>query len=92
MSTRTRIALTYQGRDYVRGGAAIRELISRCNPQVTPNLLKNHLRNYLGMSKKEKLLKIAEGLPPDFALLLVQEPRRTRKGKSLFHKLVKEGC
>jgi len=90
MSTRVRIALTYQGRDFTRGPEAIRQLVARCNPQVTGNLLKHHLKNYPGLSKQEKLLKVAESLPPDFALLLVREPRRTRKSRSLYRKLLKE--
>jgi len=90
VSTRVRIALTYQGRDYTRGPEAIRQLIARCNPQLPASAFKRYLERYFGLSKQEKLLKVAENLPPDFALLLVREPRRTRKSRSLYRKLLKE--
>ncbi len=74
MSTRTRVVLTYKGKFHSSGYAAVRAMMEGPIPS-------NQLR---GMSKRAKLEKLAEKLPVHFALVLIQEPRGTRKNRSLY--------
>lgn len=82
MSTRTRIVMTYNGMFHVAGGAAIRELLHRVYPNAINS--KHKLDALVGKSKQDKLKEMAEKLPPGFALILIQEPRDTRKNRSVY--------
>ena len=84
MSTRTRIVLTYQNRFLCSGPTAIQELLYRVYPHL--HSVKRKLKDQLGGSKREKLKQLAQKLPPDFALILIQEPRGTQKSRSLYWK------
>lgn len=86
MSTRTRVVLLYKGSVFRTGSYAVLELITRANPKVR-NFKTLLSRVHLEGSKKEKLLAIACTLPPDFTLVLIQEPRGTRRNHSLYWQL-----
>jgi hypothetical protein len=85
VSTRTRIVMTYKGRFHNQGAKAIKELLSRLYPNAMT--LEGRLNQLKAASKKEKLIKLAKKLPPEFALTFIQEPRGTRKNRSLYWKL-----
>jgi len=87
MSTRTRILLRYpQGGGSV-GGRAVKELLILTHPTQGLQALKLILRGLRGKSKREKILAVAEKLPAGYSLTLVQEPRGTRRGRSLYWQL-----
>jgi len=75
MSTRTRIILHYNNLPYTYGALAIKYIASMTTFKcILPK----------GKSKKETLLEMAEKLPKEYTLILVQEPRHTRKSRSSY--------
>ena len=84
MSTRTRIVLYYCDRIFTTGSGAVRAIVDKANPQVPA---KGKLKKMVGLSKREKLVALAQLLPPMFSLILIQEPRGTRKNRSLYWQL-----
>ncbi len=83
MSTRTRILLYYKEKPYTYGPRAVLMLLQYAFPDAS--LLKGLLKKkFIGCSKIEKLLKLADKLPVNFELKLIQEPRGTRKNRSLY--------
>jgi hypothetical protein len=89
MSTRTRVCLYHTTNYYRKGLAAIKDLVERTYPYPTANW-KILLKKAEGKTRNEKLLKMAEKLPPGFTLYLIQEPKRTRRNRSLYFKLIKQ--
>lgn len=74
MSTRARVALKTNGKITAHGSVAVRSLyyfagLSNVKPVGT---------------KQEKLTVMAKCLPEGCSLVLIQEPRRTRKVRSLY--------
>jgi hypothetical protein len=80
MSTRTRVSLclTDNGKTAYTGSVAVRYLLAFAKPYGdVSRVLKEY--PYNGLTKREKLLKLATHLPEGYTLVLVQEPRGTRK-------------
>jgi len=75
MSTRTRIILQYDGKPYTYGALAIKYIAS---------LAAFAGKFPKGKAKKETLLEMAEKLPKEYTLILIQEPRHCSKQKSLY--------
>lgn len=74
MSTRTRVAVKAKGIILASGSMAIRNLYYFSG-----------LRNVKPVgTKQEKLKAMAKCLPEGYSLVLIQEPRRTRKVRSLY--------
>ena len=89
MSTRTRICLYHSSKYYRTGTAAVKDLVERTHPHFIGNW-KRLFRAAEGKTRNDKLLKLAEKLPYGFTLYLIQEPKRTRKNRSLYFKLIKQ--
>jgi hypothetical protein len=86
MSTRLRVTLLYGGQVHATGRIAVKELCYRAYPNKSPAFHRIALRHgdNKGLSKRDRLLKMAERLPKGFTLVLTQEPRRTRKNRSAY--------
>lgn len=84
MSTRTRIILKQKELVVARGVDAL----DVCCAKVFPDRIrrKSFLQSVPGVTKKEKITYLAERLPLGWSIVLLQEPRRTRKNKSLYWK------
>lgn len=78
MSTRLRVVLRYPNGGAVRGQLAIITMAQLISPQRYKTALKA-----LKGSKRERLEALASKLPPRYELILIQEPRHTRKSRSL---------
>jgi len=89
MSTRTRICLYYTANYYRKGIAAIKDLVERTHPYPAANW-RILLKRAEGKTRNEKLLKMAAKLPSGFTLFLIQEPKRTRRNRSLYFRLIKQ--
>jgi hypothetical protein len=84
VSTRTRIIMTYKGQYYSHGRGAIRELLQRVYPDRFTGKQMLQAVGLRGLSKRLKIEKLAEKLPLDFAIIMIQEPRHTRKSRSIY--------
>lgn len=82
MSTRTRIILRLENGMFIFGAAAVRVLINRAIPN---GFMRVQLPfNWSEMRKRDKLLWLSKLPGVNAGLELFQEPRRTRKSKSLY--------
>lgn len=86
MSTRTRMLLKDANGINYTGNIGVKALIQLTQPKLGTVGVRKFLSK-LGGSKKEKLLELAKALPPNYTLILIQEPRRTRKNRSLYWEL-----
>lgn len=86
MSTRTRIVLLVNGKHYAHGAQVFRVMTS----EVFRKRFKDAtIAQYTRMSKQEKILFLARHLRPGLAVVLFQEPRHTRRSKSLYWRMIK---
>lgn len=79
MSTRLRVVLKYPNGEQLRGPIAVATLCHLL--RSADNSRKFVLRAFIG-SKRQRLEALAKQLPKGYALILVQEPRRTRRNRS----------
>jgi hypothetical protein len=84
MSTRLRVILKHPSGAKTTGSRAVKELLILTHPRSSPRALCTVMVKLEGMSKVDKIRKVAEKLPHGYALTLFQEPRGTRKNKSLY--------
>lgn len=80
MSTRLRVLLRYPNGQCLRGPFAIAQMCSLIAGST--KLRKHVLPKGDGASKKAKLEEVAKLLPKQYALILVQEPKHTRRNRS----------
>lgn len=83
MSTRTRIILDYRTGQFF-GSRAVKELAIQTLGAQHPAYIPRALARTKGKTKNDKLMKLAEKLPVGWTLILLQEPRSTRKNRSLY--------
>jgi hypothetical protein len=86
MSTRTRITLLWPNGFKTHGARAVCELAGMAALASGFQNGRKMLHSLKGMTKKEKLLFLAPRLPPLYTLTLIQEPRHTRKHRSMYWK------
>jgi hypothetical protein len=84
MSTRLRVVLKYPSGVMSTGSKAVKELLILTHPQTSNMALDKVMMKLGGMSKIEKIRVVSEKLPHGYTLTLFQEPRRTRKNRSLY--------
>jgi len=77
MSTRLRVVLKTPNGAMIRDKYAILQLCLAAKPYQYKNVLKE-----LPGSKRDRLKAVATLLPKGYTLVLVQEPKRTRKNRS----------
>lgn len=78
MSTRLRVVLKYPSGEQIRGPMAVATLCYMLKPTSNRKFVLGALHG----SKRERLEALATKLPKGYALMLVQEPRRTRRNRS----------
>lgn len=84
MSTRLRVTLHCPNGGTSKGSRAVKELLILTHPQAGAVALSKVLTKLGAMPKAAKLRAIAEKLPVGWTFTMIQEPRGTRKNRSLY--------
>jgi hypothetical protein len=84
MATRTRIILSSNTGLVAIGPSAVSQIAKIAGPKGIMSKLAALPDNWKHMSKREKLLYLADRLPVGYKVTLFQEPKGTRKSRSLY--------
>lgn len=89
MPTRTRLIVRTPGGSIYKGGTAVKTLVQAC---AAKNFLGLQLPpNWQELPKRTKLEWLAARMPQGYKLMLFQEPKETRKSRSLYWKTMTRG-